>query len=232
MDTWRERLITLIMTTLIPCSAVTVVVMGLVGRYLGIWWVAGVYLFALLMVFLVGVAASRIIPGEAVELIMEMPGYKIPNLKTILIMTWFRIKEYFYIAAPLIVLSGVVIKLLELMGALPLISDVLSPVTSDWLGLPKEVGILLIFGILRKELILAVLASLTGTLDFSQVLSANQMITLSLVTIFYIPCIATTSTLFREGGLRAAILITVFEIMLAILIGGLAFRLLLLLGVT
>ncbi len=232
MDTWRERLITMIMTTLIPCSAVTVVVMGLVGRYLGVWWVAGLYLFILLMAFLVGMMASRLLPGEAVELIMEMPSYKVPSFKTIMVMTWFRVKEYFYIAAPLIVLSGVVIKLLELMGALPLISEILSPITSGWLGLPKEVGILLIFGVLRKELILAVLASLTGTLDFSQVLSASQMITLSLITMLYIPCIATISTLIKEAGVKVAILVTVFEIALAILIGGLASRLLLFLGMS
>ena len=232
MDTWRERLIAMIMTTLIPCSAVTVVVMGLVGRYVGIEWVVILYIFALLTSFLVGVAASRILPGEAVELIMEMPSYKVPSFKTILVMTWFRLREYFYIAAPLIILSGVIIKLLELSGALPIISDLLSPITSGWLGLPKEVGILLIFGVLRKELILAMLASLTGTLDFSQVLSANQMITLSLITMLYIPCVATISTLIKEAGMKTAILVTVFEIALAIIVGGAASRLLLLFGIS
>jgi len=232
MDTWRERLIAMIMATLIPCSAVTVVVMGLVGRYVGVGWVIILYIFALLTSFLTGVAASRILPGEAVELIMEMPSYKVPSFKTILVMTWLRLREYFYIAAPLIILSGVIIKLLELSGALPIISDLLSPITSGWLGLPKEVGILLIFGILRKELILAMLASLTGTLDFSQVLSANQMITLSLVTMLYIPCVATTSTLIKEAGMKTATLVTVFEIALAIMVGGAVSRLLLIFGIS
>jgi len=232
MDTWRERLIAMIMATLIPCSAVTVVVMGLVGRYVGVEWVIILYIFALLTSFLTGVAASRILPGEAVELIMEMPSYKVPSFKTILVMTWLRLREYFYIAAPLIILSGVIIKLLELSGALPIISDLLSPITSGWLGLPKEVGILLIFGILRKELILAMLASLTGTLDFSQVLSANQMITLSLVTMLYIPCVATISTLVKEAGMRTATLVTVFEIALAIMVGGAVSRLLLIFGIS
>ena len=232
MDTWRERLIAMIMATLIPCSAVTVVVMGLVGRYVGVEWVIILYIFALLTSFLTGVAASRVLPGEAVELIMEMPSYKVPSFKTILVMTWLRLREYFYIAAPLIILSGVIIKLLELSGALPIISDLLSPITSGWLGLPKEVGILLIFGILRKELILAMLASLTGTLDFSQVLSANQMITLSLVTMLYIPCVATISTLVKEAGMRTATLVTVFEIALAIMVGGAVSRLLLIFGIS
>ena len=232
MDTWRERFLTMLMATLIPCSAVTVVVMGLVGRYLGLIWVIAIYAFALLTAFAIGALASRMLPGEAVELIMEMPSYKTPNLKVILTMTWFRLREYFIIAAPLIVISGVVIKSLEILDVLPVISSALAPVTVWWLGLPPETGVILLFGILRKELILAMLASLMGTLDFSKVLSANQMITLSLVTIFYIPCIATISTLVKEGGLRNAIMITIFEVGLAILIGGIVSRLLLFLGIS
>ncbi|MCD6341757.1 MAG: ferrous iron transport protein B [Thaumarchaeota archaeon] len=232
METWRERFITVFMTTLIPCSAVTVVVMGLVGRYVGISWVIGLYVFTLLMVMLLGRLVSKMLPGEAVELIMEMPSYKAPNLKTTLIMTWLRLREYFYIAMPLVVLSGVIINALDLAGILPMISEALSPITVGWLNLPKEVGLLLIFGILRKELILLMLTSLVGTMEFSKVLTANQMITLSLVTIFYIPCIATISALFKEVGVKNALIITIAEITLAIFIGGVASRILLCFGVS
>lgn len=231
MDTWRERLITILMTTLIPCSAVTVVVMGLVGRYLGLWWVAGLYLFALINAFVLGSMASRALPGEPLELVMEMPSYKIPSLKTIMIMTWIRLREYFWIAAPLIVGMGALMKLLELTGALEPITLILSPITSGWLGLPKETGILLIFGILRKELFLTTLAALLGTLDFSKALTPNQMITLSLLTMLYIPCAATISALFRETGAKTTLIIVVIEISLAILVSGIASRILLLLGI-
>jgi len=232
METWREKLITIFMTTLIPCSAVTVVVMGLVGRYVGISWVIGLYLFTLIAALLLGRLTSKILPGEAVELIMEIPSYKTPNLKIVLMMTWFRLREFIYIAMPLVIAAGVVIKLLDVLGILPLISSAMSPVTVQWLGLPQETGILLLFGILRKELILLTLASLLGTADFSQVLTANQMITLSIVTIFYIPCIATIAALIREIGARKALIITIAEVALAIVIGGVASRLLLLFGIT
>ncbi len=232
METWREKVITILMTTLIPCSAVTVVVMGLTGRYLGVFWVTGLYLFTLLMVLLVGRLTSKILPGRPVELIMEVPSYKTPNLKTILIMTWLRIRQFIYIAMPLVILAGVFIKFMDLTGVLSVVSDLMSPITVEWLMLPKETGMLLIFGILRKELILLTLASLLGTTDFSAALTPNQMVTLSLVTIFYIPCIATIAALVREMGAKGATLITVAEILLAILIGGVASRLLLILGIT
>ncbi len=232
MDTWRERIITILMTTLVPCSAVTVVVMGLVGRYLGISWVIGLYLFALLIAFILGSIASRILPGVPVELIMEMPSYKVPSLKTILTMTWIRLREYLEIATPLIIIMGALVKALEILGLLDVISDALSPITSSWLGLPKETGVLLILGVLRKELILTTLAALLGTMNFSQALTPNQMITLSIVTILYIPCVATISVLLKETGAKTTIIITLTEISLAILIGGIASKLLLILGIT
>jgi len=232
MDTWRERIITILMTTLVPCSAVTVVVMGLVGRYLGISWVIGLYLFALLIAFILGSIASRILPGVPVELIMEMPSYKVPSLKTILTMTWIRLREYLEIATPLIIIMGALVKALEILGLLDVISNALSPITSSWLGLPKETGVLLILGVLRKELILTTLAALLGTMNFSQALTPNQMITLSIVTILYIPCVATISVLLKETGAKTTIIITLTEISLAILIGGIASKLLLILGIT
>jgi ferrous iron transport protein B len=232
MDTWRERIITILMTTLVPCSAVTVVVMGLVGRYLGVSWVIGLYLLALLIAFILGSIASRTLLGVPVELIMEMPSYKVPSIKTILTMTWIRLREYLEIAAPLIIAMGALIKVLEISGLLDLISSALSPVTSSWLGLPRETGVLLIFGILRKELILTTLAALLGTIDFSQALTPNQMITLSIVTILYIPCTATISILLKETGAKTTLIITLAEISLAILIGGIASKLLLTLGIS
>ncbi len=232
METWREKVITIFMTTLVPCSAVTVVVMGLVGKYLGVSWVIGLYFFTLVVALLVGRLTSKILPGEPVELIMEMPSYKTPNLKTILIMTWFRIREFIYIAMPLVILAGVFIKFIDLIGVLSVVSDLMSPITVGWLMLPKETGILLLFGILRKELILLTLASLLGTTEFSMALTPSQMATLSLVTIFYIPCIATIAALVREIGAKGAILITITEILLAILIGGVAAKLLLFFGLT
>ena len=102
----------------------------------------------------------------------------------------------------------------------------LSPVTVTWLGLPAITGILLIFGILRKELILVMLAAYLGTTNFSDVLSSQQMITLAVVSMFYIPCVATISVLWKEYGWKKAMAICVLEIGFAILLAGIVNRLL------
>jgi len=226
METERERFITGFLTTLVPCSAVTVIIMGLVGKYLGIGWAFGLYIFVILVIMMMGRLATKIIPGEATELIMVMPDYKQPQLRTILIQTWFRLKEFICIAGPLVIISGIIIEGIYLAGWLLTIANGLGPITVRWLGLPLMTGIVLIFGMLRKELILVMLVTLYGTNDFTQILSPVQMITLALVSMFYIPCIATIAALWKEFGWKKALGISVFEILFAILIAGLAARIL------
>ena len=70
------------------------------------------------------------------------------------------------------------------------------------------------------------LATLLGTTNFTQVLSPLQMFTLALVSMLYIPCIATIAALWKEFGWKKALGITAFKIVLALFIGGLALRLL------
>jgi len=228
METDRERFITIFLTTLIPCSAVTVVIMGLVGRFVSVWWALGLYVFNLMMIIIIGNILSKVLPGKSTELIMEMPNYKMPNIKTVIIQTWIRLKEFIYIAGPLVIISGMIIKVVYLAGWLELLTDMLRPITVEWLGLPAIAGVLLVFGVLRKELILVMLAALLGTTNFSSVLTSVQMITLAVVSMFYIPCIATISVLWKEVGWQRTLGIVIFEILFAIILAGIIYRTLIL----
>ncbi len=226
MESKRERFITAVLVTLVPCSAVSVIVFGLVGKYVGLLWALSLYLFAMVVIFIAGKISSRLLLGEPVELIMPMPDYKTPQLKTIIYQTGDALKEFIFIAAPIVVISGVIIQAINLAGWMPAISSVLSPVTVTWLGLPAITGILLIFGILRKELILVMLAAYLGTANFSDTLSSQQMITLAVVSMFYIPCVATISVLWKEYGWKKALAICILEILFALLLAGIVKRIL------
>jgi ferrous iron transport protein B len=226
MESKRERFITAVLVTLVPCSAVSVIIFGLVGKYVGILWALGLYVFAMIIILLAGKLISWLMKGEPVELIMAMPGYKTPNLKTILYQTWEGLREFIYIAAPIVIISGVVIQAINLAGWMPAISNFLNPVTAGWLGLPAITGILLIFGILRKELILVMLAAFLGTTDFGKALNPQQMITLAIVSMFYVPCVATISVLWKDYGWKRAMLVCILEIAFAIILAGFVRRLL------
>ena len=226
METQRERLLAAFVTTLVPCAARTVIILGLVGKFLGFQWALTLYAFNLIVIFALGRLAFKIVPGEPTALIMEMPDYRLPHAKTILKQTWFRVVEFVKIAFPLITVGSLALKLAEIAGLLDTLTAVLSPVTVLWLGLPAVAGITLIFGILRKELALIMLATLLRTTNFALVLSPVQMIVFTLVAMFYIPCTATIAALVKEFGWKKALFVTVFEIVFAIILGGIALRLL------
>ena len=226
METQRERLIAVFVTTLIPCAAITTIILGLVGKYIGLTWALSLYIINLIIVFILGRIAFRVFPGEPTELIMEMHSYRMPHLKTVAKQAWFRIREFIYIALPLIIVCSFLIKLLDVTNLSVSIENLMKPITVDWLGLPAFSGIALIAGIPRKELTLIILAAHGGTTNFSAILSPVQMIVFSLVTMLYIPCIATVAALVKEIGWKKAIFITIFEIIFAIFVGGIVFRLL------
>lgn len=75
---------------------------------------------------------------------------------------------------------------------MPYFVDVENPVTTVWLGLPALAAIPLLFGILRKELTLMLLATTqaSGGVAFTS-LTLAQIIVFTLVVMIYIPCLAT-----------------------------------------
>jgi len=226
METKRDRFIAIFLSTLVPCSARTVVILGLVGVYLGFQWALLLYVFDFALIFLIGRALNRFLPGMSVGIIMEMPPYRLPSGTVVIKQAWNRFKPFLLAALPLIVLGSIIIEAMRLTGVLALVSDALSPVTVTWLGLPAFTGFLFIFGILRKEAALILLMSAAGTTDIRSVMSPVQMIVFALVIMIYVPCIATIAALIRETGWKRAGFITFVEIGLAIFIGGLTFRIL------
>lgn len=232
METERERFLAIFVVTLVPCAATSVIILGLVGAYVGFEWALLLYVIDLLIIFVLGRIAFKVLPGESTGLIMEMHDYRMPHLRTVVKQAWFRLKEFVIMAFPLIIAGSFIIKLVDVLGFLEPIADVLSPVTVVWLGLPAITGITLIFGVLRKELTLLMLATLFETADFASVVGFGhvQMIVFTLVAMLYIPCVATIATLVKEQGWRRALFITVFEIVFAIFVGGIAYRILLLTG--
>jgi ferrous iron transport protein B len=147
-------------------------------------------------------------------------------MKTVAKQTWFRLREFIVMAFPLIIAGSFVIKIAEMANLLAPIANIMSPVTVAWLGLPVVTGIALIFGVLRKELTLIMLATLFGTANFALVMTPVQMIVFTLVVMLYIPCVATIGALVKEFGWKKALLITIIEILFALLVGGIAYRIL------
>jgi len=230
METERERLICAFVASLVPCAARSIVIMGLVAEYVGFKWAAALYLIDFALIFALGRVAFKVVPGEPMGLIMEMPTYRWPTVKVTFRRSWDRMENFVLEAFPIMVAGNFVVHVSAAVGLLDVVQGLMKPVTVLWLGLPAVTGVVLIFGLLRKELTLILLASMMGTSNFAQYLSPVQMFVFAFVVMVYVPCIATIAVLVKEFGYRKAAIISLLEIALAVGLGGVIYRLMILFG--
>lgn len=220
LETDREIFIASFMSTLVPCSARIVIILGTIGVFMGPQYALAVFALDVLVVYVAAYFANKIAPGKPYDLIMELPGYRMPALKPTLKQIWLRIKDFLYVALPIIVAGSLVLEILKYSGIFKYVSYVMDPIVVKWLGLPSIVGIVLIFGILRKELTLIMLLTLAGTTQVSQILTPKQMIVFGIVTMLYFPCIATIAALKKTIGWKKTWWVVFANIIIAILVGG------------
>ena len=226
METRRERLLATFAITFAPCTARTIVILGLVAVYLGPWWALSLYAFDIALIFILGRVALKVVPGQSTGLIMEMSSFKVPSLTVVAKQTWARTKSLIYIVFPLYIAGSAIVQALYAVGVLQQVSNVLSPITVFWLGLPAIAGILLILGFVRKEMVLLAAVAIFSSTNLALFFSPVQLVTLALVNMIYIPCLSTVAVLAKDYGWKTALIISVANFAVAILVGGIAFRLL------
>jgi len=230
METKRERLLATFAITFAPCTARTIVILGFVAAFLGVGWALSLYVVDILLIFVLGRIALKVVPGESTGLIMEMHSFKTPSLFVVTRQTWARTKELIFIVFPLYIGGSALIQVLYAVGLLQSFSDALSPLTVMWLGLPVIAGVLLILGFVRKEMTLlaavAISIATVGSVNLSLLFTPVQLVTIALVNLLYIPCLSTVAILVKDYGWKIATIITLANIATALLIGGLAYRLL------
>jgi len=197
----RERFISAALSTLVPCAARLAVVFGLVAFYLGPVIALGIYLFNLFVIALTARILSKLVPETSPGLILEMPVYRVPTFRTVFNKAWWRIREFVVEAWPLLIVGSIILAVFNFLNIAIYLNTLVRPIS--WiLGLPLEVGVPLIFGILRKELSLVMLGQALGSMEFSDVLTPVQMITYAVFVVFYIPCLATMMVIRKEMGTK------------------------------
>lgn len=216
LETRKERVIvTLLLALGVPCSAQLGVILGMLGAIslmaTAIW--AG---SVLLILFLVGYLASKILPGSTSEFILEIPPMRMPQISNILLKTMVRVEWYLKEAVPLFILGTVFLFVLDKTHALKYLEVAASPIIVNFLDLPAESTQAFIIGFLRRDYGAAGLLALQkkGMLDHVQVL-------VSLVTMtLFVPCIANFFMMIKERGLKATLWISAFIFPFALLVGG------------
>ncbi|MFQ6136784.1 MAG: ferrous iron transport protein B [Candidatus Hydrothermarchaeales archaeon] len=215
LDSKKERVIaTLLLALGIPCSAQLGVILGILGY---ISPVALFLVFAIvgMQILIVGYLASKIIPGESADFMVEIPPIRIPQVSNILTKTYARLEWFLWEAVPLFLLGTFILFVFDKLRILLFIEDVSRPVVTGMLGLPTPATEAFIMGFLRRDFGAAGLFALAkaGQLDRIQTIVSLVVITL------FVPCIANFFVMIKERGMKTALAIVSFIFPYAILVG-------------
>jgi ferrous iron transport protein B len=218
LESPRDRAITSLLIPFIPCSARTTIILALVAFYLGPAWALGFYFFNILLVAVIGRLLALFFKDPSPGLILEIPSLKAPSLMTMARKTYLELKSFVKFAWPLLVGGSVVLSLLQFLSLDKVLNAAFSPLVVHGLGLPKPLGITLIFGFLRKELSLIMMLQALGVeyKNLLTVITREQILVFSVFVSFFIPCLSTFAILWKEIGKKIAFLSVGLSIAVAI----------------
>jgi ferrous iron transport protein B len=221
----ERKIISTIVPLAVPCVSQLGALIVLLGDY-SFTLVLAVLVISFLVMIIAGKILDKVIPGKVNPIIIEVPNLLQPNLQALLRKVRMRLKHFILEAElPMILAIGFAALMFE-TGALIRFGEIISPLVVNWLGLPQEASIVLILGIVRREL--AVLPLMDMGLGIQQLMVGAS------VAMFYMPCVAVFGVLAKEFSFRFALKIAFLTTSVALLIGGIVnqvFNLFALLGV-
>jgi len=235
IESEEDRLTTILVNPLIPCSARLPVLIMIASIFFGRYaplavfsmYVLGIFL-ALFMAILI---RKIILRGVVSPFVMELPPYRLPSTKTVTIHMWNRGSKFLKKAGYIIFSATVIIWAL---AALPpgvefggpesyasilgrLIEPILRPLGYNW-----QIAVALFFGFIAKEVFIDVLGMLMGEDHEAQLgamLSPAQAYGLMVFVVVYVPCLASLATIKSEtGSWKWTIFVCLYELILAFIL--------------
>lgn len=229
LESGRDRLKTIIVTPFMSCSARLPVYVLLSQMFFGEFAMLAAYsMYIIGVVVAIVVAKVFSIFSKAEKdntLLIELPEYKVPSGRTVMIYVWGKVKDYLVKAGTVIFMASIILWALLNFGVSGMVEDMsqsfaaglgrlLVPVmTPAGLGY-WQIIVALISGIAAKEVVVSSLSVLYGV---GNIASAEGMATLAAILggggfnaingysmmifcLLYIPCAATIGTIHRETG--------------------------------
>ncbi len=214
----RERVVAAVLITFVPCSARSAIILAVGGKYLGVAGVLALFALNLLVIAVAGRLLGQRLGAAGPGVVQTIPPYALPKWRPLLATTWERTSDIITIVTPLLVLGSVVLALMEHWQTDVLVNTLLQPITHWLLGLPVELGVPILFGVLRKELSLAMVQQALGTGDIGELLSTVQIATFLIFLTFYVPCVSTFAVMLRTLGKRRALISVALSVIVALVL--------------
>ena len=116
----RDRRMTVMTTTFIPCGAKLPIIALIAGALFGgAWWVApSAYFVGIAAIILSGIMLkkTKMFAGDPAPFVMELPAYHLPTVGNVLRSMWERAWSFIKKAGPVILLSSILLWFLQGFG--------------------------------------------------------------------------------------------------------------------
>ncbi|MBU5451022.1 ferrous iron transport protein B [Acetivibrio sp. MSJd-27] len=230
----RDRKMTILLTPFMSCSAklpiYAMFTLAFFPHHRALVMIC-LYVMGILIGIISGlVLKSTVFHGKPVPFVMELPNYRFPSMKTVLLLMWDKAKDFLMRAFTVIFVATIIIWFLQTFDTrlnvvessadslLAQIGRLISPIFAplgfnDW-----RASTALITGFSAKEAVVSTLAVLTGasTADLPSALAAIftplAACSFLIFTLLYTPCVAAVNAVRREmGGARYALMVVLFQ---------------------
>jgi len=198
----RDRRMTVMTTTFIPCSA-KLPVIALISSALfgGAWWVApSAYFIGIAAIVCSGLILKRtkMFAGDVAPFVMEMPDYHLPTVKNILLSTWERGWSFIKRAGTIILLATIFVWFGSEFGFLAKIGAAIAPIFTPLGWGNWQATVAVITGLVAKENIVGTLSVLYGVEGLANSFTAVSAYSFLVFNLLCAPCIAAMVTIKRE----------------------------------
>jgi len=231
----RDRKMTIVLTPFMSCSA-KLPIYGMITTAFfpnnAALVMISLYILGILVAILSGLLLkSTVFKGNPVPFVMEMPAYRVPSTKSVMIHMLQRAKDFIRKAFTVIFIASIIIWFLQSFdwsfnmvedstkSILAYIGSAIAPIFkplgfNDW-----RISTALITGFSAKEAVVSTLSVLTGvsgdvqlSMILNTILNPLSSYAFLVFTLLYMPCIAAFAATKRElGSMKYAILTALYQ---------------------
>ena len=221
MENESDRLLSMMLIPFMSCTARLPIYSIFVGAFFaaneGLIFLS-IYLLGIVVALIVaGILKRTIFKGLSAPFVMELPTYKVPSLKGVLLHTWEKTKGFLKKAGTIILASAIVIWILSSVpfgveygsqeSVLGMIGSAIAPIFAPHGFSTWQAGIAILTGLVAKEVVVSTFTTLggleeddeEGTIslvhDLFTPLSAYSFMAFCLL---YVPCFATIGAIKQE----------------------------------
>ncbi|MDY6796035.1 MAG: ferrous iron transport protein B [Actinomycetota bacterium] len=240
IDNEKDRITTILVNPLMSCGARLPIYVLLAAAFfpnnqgLVVW---SMYLIGIALAIAVAYAfRKRLLPGQSSHFVMELPPYRPPTMRGVVVHSWERGKLFLIRAGTIIFAAVVLIWFLDYVGAIEPIGRAIAPIFKPCGFGQWQAAVALAFGLLAKEVVVgtfgvlfaganALSGGLGNVLGFEMGWSALTAFAFMVFCLIYVPCAAALAAIKQEtNSWKWTIFTGVYTTALAWLIAVLIFQ--------